>query len=362
MAYIQIVLPDLRAGGLERVRTQLTAEFTKNGHRVSMVLFRRRGELLDIIPKDVLVYSLEVDRGREAIRPLSIHFQKTKPDVVLSGLWPLTAITVVALRLARHRCRLVLSEHNQLSQQYANSGWLHMLAMRTSLALAHRLADQSVAVSQGVAKDLEALALLSSGYVHPIPNPIAPSFASEADLSRADALWAAPKGARILNVGTLKKQKNHELLLRAFARLNQPAKTLMIVGEGAESTTLKSLAQELGIQDQVRFPGFQNKTAAFYQTADLFALSSNYEGMPNVLGEALASGINIVSTDCPSGPREILEAGLYGRLTPVGDIAAFHDAMQTALSEPLPSAMLVDRARMFTPASIAQKYLSALKL
>ena len=342
------------------MRTLLAQEFVAAGHRVGVTLLRRRGDLLPLLPEDVSVHALEVDRGREAVRPLAAHLRQAKPDAVLAGLWPLTAVTAVALKLSRHNCRLVLSEHNHLSRQYSDWGKLHSLALRASLSFAHRTADSSVAVSQGVASDVEALAYLSKGTVRAIRNPIAVSQTTPDDLAKAESLWAAPKGARILTVGTLKAQKNHDLLLRAFARLDRSDKTLMFIGEGPERSRIEKLAHELGVRGQIRMAGFQNKTAAFYHSADLFVLSSNYEGMPNVLGEALASGTNVVSTDCPSGPREILEGGKYGRLTVVGDVGALHRAIESALVEPLPASLLVGRAQMFAPERIAGEYLKEL--
>jgi glycosyltransferase involved in cell wall biosynthesis len=360
LAYIELILPDLRAGGFERVRTLLAQEFIAAGHRVGVTLLRRRGELLDQLPDGVSVHSLEVDRGREALRPLAAHFREAQPDAVLAGLWPLTAITAAALKLSRHKCRLVLSEHNHLSRQYLDWGMFHSLSLRTSLSFAHRAADSSVAVSQGVSTDVEALARLPKGKVRAISNPIVASHARYDELSKAELIWEAPKGVRILAVGTLKTQKNFELLLRAFARLDLHNKTLMIVGEGPERARIENLACELGVRGQVRMAGFQKKIAAFYQTADLFVLSSNYEGMPNVLGEALAAGTNVVATDCPSGPKEILDSGKYGRLTVVGDVEALHLAIDSALANPLPASLLVSRAQMFAPERIAHQYLQEL--
>lgn len=342
------------------MRTLLAQEFVAEGHRVGVTLFRHRGELLDQLPNEVSVQALEVDRARAAIRPLAAHLRETKPDAVLAGLWPLTALTAAALKLSRHNCRLVLSEHNHLSRQYADWGKLHSLAMRASLSFAHRAADRSVAVSQGVATDVEALAYLSKGTVRAIRNPIAVSQTTPDDLAKAESLWATRKGARVLTVGTLKQQKNHSLLLRAFARLDRNDKTLMFVGDGPEQARIEQLARELGVEGQIRMAGFQQKTAAFYHSADVFVLSSNYEGMPNVLGEALASGTNVVSTDCPSGPREILEDGNYGKLTAVDDVAALHHAIEATIAEPLPAALLVERAQMFTPQQIAREYLKEL--
>jgi len=160
----------------------------------------------------------------------------------------------------------------------------------------------------------------------------------------------------------MKAQKNHPLLLRAFARLNRRDARLMFVGDGTGREALLSLARDLGVVDRVIFAGFQLDPTAFYKTADLFVLSSNYEGFGNVIVEAMAYGTTVVSTDCPSGPAEILENGKYGRLVPVRDPQALADAMQAALTEPHDPDLLKTRAADFAPAIAAKRYLELLCL
>ncbi len=165
----------------------------------------------------------------------------------------------------------------------------------------------------------------------------------------------------MLTVGSFKEQKNQQLLIRAFARLTQTTDaTLMLLGEGDLGPGLKELASALGVSNRVLFPGFHPDPTPFYRTADLFVLSSDYEGLPTVIIEALASGVPVVSTDCPSGPFEILRGGEFGTLVPVGDEVALANAMEQALSTPSDPDRLRRRALDFSPEVAARRYLDLL--
>jgi glycosyltransferase involved in cell wall biosynthesis len=193
---------------------------------------------------------------------------------------------------------------------------------------------------------------------NPIPAAVQP--APEA-LATADAIWGQG-GPRILAVGNLKLQKNHALLLRAFATLPRRDARLMLLGRGPEEANLRALATALGIADKVIFAGFHRDPAPFYATADLFVLSSDHEGFGNVIVEALSFGLRVVSTDCPAGPAEILQGGRYGRLVPVGDAPALAQAMDEALNAPVDRAALIRRAADFAPDIAARQYLELLDL
>ncbi|WP_372923147.1 glycosyltransferase, partial [Roseovarius sp.] len=125
---------------------------------------------------------------------------------------------------------------------------------------------------------------------------------------------------------------------------------------------LLSLAQELGVADRVILAGFHPDPTPFYKTADLFVLSSDYEGFGNVIVEALACGTPVVSTDCPSGPGEILDGGRYGRLVPVGDAPALAKAIETSLGDTTDRDALIRRADDFAPQIAARKYLDLVEL
>lgn len=228
------------------------------------------------------------------------------------------------------------------------------------MAAAYRLADARVGVSAGVCRDMAQLSWMRVGRFSTIYNPVrAPNGPTSEASTLADQSWLDRPGSRILSVGRFKPVKNHKLLLRAFANLASSAQ-LMMLGNGQDEAALKALAKDLGIADRVIFPGFHADPTPFYQTADLFVLSSNYEGFGNVIVEALACGTPVVSTDCRSGPREILKEGAYGTLVAVNDERALATAMREALNTKHDPERLKARARDFNVSLIADQYLKLL--
>lgn len=360
---IAILLPDLRGGGAERVMIDLAREFARLGHTVEFVLMRAAGDFLPDVRRDFAVFDLATSRTHRVAGPLAHYLRDRKPDVVIANMWPLTSVAVIGKALSRQPCSLLLVEHNTLTRQYASWGRLHNLFLSATMATTHRFADRIAAVSEGSAIDMAGLARLPSDRVTVLHNPIPqkPMPGPEAR-AMADTLWACPPGQRILTVGSLKAQKNHPLLLRAFAAMSRPDARLMLLGQGGNEVALQTLASDLGIADRVIFSGFHPDPSPFYATADLFVLSSDYEGLPTVLIEALSFGVPVVSTDCPSGPAEILQGGRFGRLVPVGDAAALACAMEDALAAPVNRAALLQRAADFAPEIAARKYLNLMGL
>jgi glycosyltransferase involved in cell wall biosynthesis len=360
---ISVVLPDLRGGGAERVSLDLAHEFARRGHAVEFALMRMAGEFLPEARAAFSVIDLKAPRTRNVPRALARYLRQRRPDAVIANMWSLTVAAVVGRSLSRLRPILLLVEHSTLSRQYRSWGWLQNQTMRFSMWLLYRGADIVSAVSLGVAKDVEELAGLSPGRVKVLHNPIrSRPPPTEVAILQAEALWNCPRGERVLTVGSLKDQKNQSLLLRAFSYLARPQARLMLLGQGDNEAALRTLAEQLGIADRVIFAGFHSDPTAFYHTADLFALSSDYEGFGNVIVEALSRGLPVVSTDCPSGPAEILENGRYGRLVPVGDAAGLAQAMDAALSETADTEALKRRAADFAPEIAAQRYLDLMGL
>ena len=360
---ISVLLPDLRGGGAERVNLDLAREFVRAGHEVEFVLMQARGELLSEARESFSVVDLATPRARALPLTLGRYLRHRRPDALLAAVWPLTVIAPVAARLSGFRCKVLVSEHNSLSVQYRDWGRGHRAAMHYSMAMGYRLADCRVGVSSGVVADISALSGLSRDAFDVIHNPVPPRPEPSADaLQGAEGLWSGPKGTRIITVGSMKAQKNYPLLLHAFARLDKPEARLMFVGNGAGRDAILSLAQDLRVADRVILAGFHPDPTPFYKTADLFVLSSDYEGFGNVIVEALACGIPVVSTDCPSGPSEILDSGRFGRLVPVGDAEAMAEAINAALDAPADRDALRHRAADFLPDIAARKYLDLLDL
>jgi glycosyltransferase involved in cell wall biosynthesis len=216
-------------------------------------------------------------------------------------------------------------------------------------------------VSEGVKDDLARAGRLSLEQIRVVPNPVVTSELFEMAAVPIDHPWFV-EGAPpvILGIGRLTTQKDFGTLIRAFAEVRgQREARLMILGEGSERPALERLARELGVRDDVVLPGFVDNPFAFLKRAALFVLSSTYEGLPGVLIQALACGTPVVSTDCDSGPREILDGGRLGILVPVGDLDALANGIREALDHPR-TRTPADVLGRFTDAAAVDAYLRVL--
>lgn len=358
---VAFVLPNLAGGGAERVALTLAEGFLERGHQVDLVLLQATGELMDKVPPGARLIDLKARRFRGALPAILHYLRSERPDGLQVSMWPLTVVAALAHRLARSTARLVLSDHNTLSKDCGGRGRLHWWLLRGSIAALYPGADARVIVSAQAADDLAWLGGLDRSSIEVIHNPIAMPAEAPRTEPAVEALWGPGPARRLLSVGGFREQKNQALLLDAFARLRQrvPAR-LMIVGEGPLRGVLEARAAKLGVADDVLLPGFRADVWPFYAAADLFVLSSDYEGFGNVLVEALASGVPVVSTDCESGPREILADGAFGALVPCGDAEALADAMEQALASRSDRDALKWRAAHFRPNKAVERYLGLL--
>lgn len=354
---IALFVPDLRGGGVERVRLLLAREFLARGHGVDLVLLRERGDLLPLVPEGARVIDLQADRIRKGFWPLVRYLRGARPDALIASMWPLTVMAPLAARLARFQGRVVISEHSPLSLAYGEHSYWHRLAMSWSQRMAYPLADARVGVSGAIADDLAMLSRLPRTRFTVIHNPAATGRVPAA--AACPAALAGRRGPVILTVGTLKPVKRHDLLLQAFQQLPPELRaTLCIVGDGPMRAALERQVVDLNLQDRVLLPGFAADPSPWYAHADVFVLASDYEGFGNVLVEALEHGLPVVSTDCPGGPAEILANGRYGRLVPVGNAMALARAIKELLAEMPDPVVLQNRAADFSVEKIAARYLN----
>lgn len=377
MSRLALLLPNLGGGGAERVQLELARAFLAAGHDVELLVTQAEGELLAEAEALCSVTDMRCNRARELLSKLTAYLRSNNPDGLVAAMWPLTAIAPFARLLSRSSTRVVVAEHNMLSRQYADWGALHRLLLRFSTALGYRLADRAVGVSSGVVADMASLSWSSASAIELIYNPLQAA-GTDSSAAAVGALpqgcWSEHVGPKLLSVGSLTAQKNHALLVRALAALPDSTAELVIAGEGPLRPQLLALAQELGVAGRVHLPGFVSDPGALYRTADLFVLSSDYEGFGLVIVEALAYALPVIATDCPSGPAEILDDGRYGTLVPVGDVQALTAAIEAAtevateadLSAPASQrcspAELTGRAASFAPATVAQRYLRCLAM
>ena len=357
---IALFVASLRAGGAERVTLNLARGFHERGVEVDLVLARAEGPLLEQVPPGVRVVDLGAARVLASLPALVRYLRRERPDTLISAVNHVNLVALWARRLAGVPCRVVVTLHNTLSTSTENAWNRRQRAIPRLMRHFFPWADEIVAVSSGVAEDFVDVTGLPASRVRTIYNPVV----SEELFERAGApiehpWFRAGQPPVILGVGRLAGQKCFGDLLHAYALLERrrPAR-LVILGEGRERPRLEALVRELGLEDGVDLPGFVPNPYAYLARAGVFALSSAWEGLPTVLIEALALGAPIVSTDCRSGPREILQGGRYGRLVPVGDPVVMAEALLGALEDPRPAHDAAAYGR-FTYAESVTAYLAA---
>lgn len=355
---VAIVFNDLLPfGGAEKLAMNIAADQIAHGYSVDIVLLNEPQNVTDVVPPGARVIKLEAPRARNALLPLIGYLRRERPDAVLASMWPMTTLMVVANMLAGSPARVIVSDHNPLSIQYAQWGRLHRHFLKATIWLTYRFASARVAVSQGVAADVAQLSSMERKAFDVIYNPINVPVATDAGRMQAEAAWQGADGKRILAVGRLKRQKNHQLLIAAFAKvLERRNARLVILGTGELEVQTRAVIDAAGLAGKVVLGGQVTDTSAWYESADLFVLSSDYEGFGNVIVEAMATGLPVVSTDCPYGPAEILADGKYGRLVPVGDAEALSDAVIRALDDTPDAEWLRRRAADISGSNSLERY------
>ncbi len=355
---IALLLPDLRGGGAEVLRLRMAQLLAQKGYEPEFWLSKSRGELLEFAKSRFPVFDLGVKRIRGLAAPLARTWMQRRPAAVLADMWPNTVVAAACyqyLRLQGLQGNLVVCDHNTLSLTPEGRGYFRMQLLRFTLRLCYPWASYRVAVSDGVASDLASVSGIAKDSFDIIYNS---GFNETRVVSGRDP-WPEAK-LRILMVGSFKEQKDHLLALEAFAKLRREDACLAILGDGELRSMLWRRCEQLGIQKQVLMPGFVPDTQDWYAHAHLFLLTSRWGGFGIVLVEALQHGLQIVSTNCRSGPAEILDHGRYGCLVPVGDSESIVSAIQQVLLKPFPNAELHRRAECFSPARMTDQYLKLL--
>ena len=375
--HLALFISGLTPGGVERSMVTLARGLADRGHRVDLVVANSEGPFRSHVSSRV--HLVDIDqwwmrlpwiRKRKRRRvlvsapALARYLRRERPDVLLSASHYVNLAAIWGRWLAGTGTPLVISQRTQLSDAITNSGFptgrrplLQWMTRRF-----YGAADMILAVSDGVADDLARVAALPRERIRTIYNPVVTADLSTQAAEPVNHPWFASDAPPvILGVGRLAAQKDFVTLIRAFARVRrQRAVKLMILGEGRKRPELERLAASLGVEGDVALPGFVKNPFAYMARAAVFVLSSGYEGLPGVLIQAMACGCPVASTDCPSGPREILAEGVYGPLVPVGDDEALARAIHRALEEPLHRDRLKARAAEFSVDRAVDRYVDVL--
>jgi glycosyltransferase involved in cell wall biosynthesis len=335
---IAIFLPGLYDGGAERVMLNLAAGLIGHGYAVDLVLVQAEGPYMNEIPSSARMVELNKkhlssQRTLSSLPSLVRYIQREKPCAMLSALNYANVIAIWAKWISRVPLQLVISEQNTFSSEQAQFPRYFRWILNSIMKLSYPMADRITAVSEGVAEDLAHVLRIEREKISVIYNPvISPEIKLKKEEPLDDPWFGNNNPPVVLATGRLTKQKGFDVLIQAFAqvRKQRPAH-LLILGEGEDRPALSSLVKELGIEQDVRLPGFITNPYPYMANASLFVLSSRFEGLPTVLVEALYCGTRLIATDCPSGPREILKNGLYGQLVPVDNVDSLSQAILSAL-------------------------------
>lgn len=361
---VAVFLPTLGGGGAERAALNLCGGLAGRGLDVDLVCVDATGPLRSEVPRGVRLNDLRAGRALRALPGLVRYLSRERPRAMLAILDRTIVLAVVGRAVARVPTRIVGGIQSTMSEA---STWSRRWQDRLRPLLArtvYRRASKIVAVSEGVARDLVDRVGVPSDLVEVIHNPVVTPELARRTREGCPHPWFPPgRVPVVLAVGRLTRQKDFATLLRAFAQLRAEREAkLVVLGEGEGRPGLEALVRELEIGEDVDLPGYVQNPYGCLARASVFVLSSAWEGLPTVLVEALATGTPVVSTDCPSGPQEILEGGRYGPLVGVGDPEALARAISDVLDHPPDRGALQDRASAYALDGVLPVYLRVLGL
>jgi len=359
---LSFFIPSLTAGGAEQVTVTIVNGLVDRGYDVELLLSRVEGDLLARLDDRVTVVDLPPDRtsvlGVVAHLPaLAAYLRRREPDALFTHLAHVSVVSLAVDRVLGGDTAVVPTHHKAFDA--APDPTAKDRIVRRLVPRSYPAAEQVIAVSGGVADSLAERTTLDRDDISVLYNPVDVAAVRARAAEPVDHDWIEDDDTEVvLFVGRIEPQKDLETWLRAFAsvRDRRPGVRAVIAGEGSQREALSAVAADLGLSDVVSMPGYVENPYRYMKQADVFLLSSRYEGLPTVLIEALACGCPVVATDCPSGPREILEDGALGRLVPVGDASGLADAVVDSLDASADPDRLRARADEFSPAAVLDEY------
>ena len=334
-----IVIHSLKGGGSERVVVNLLKGLSRRDFSITLLLYE--GIFDYPLPENVELITLDI-RSRRNILATTRGFilkiisiarliKKDKPDIIFSLLSGTNVIALLARLLSGTHCKVIVSERNHPCISLRNE--LYGGITKFLMKHCYRKAERIVAISQGIKKDLVENFNLPEEKIDVIYNPVDIAEIETLSVEETQHPWFKSGLPIIISVGRLTRQKGYPSLINVFSRVRKslPCR-LLIIGTGEEKENLVNMVNALGLNDDVEFLGFQRNPFKYMARSSLFVLSSLYEGFGNVIVEAMALGLPVISTDCPSGPSEIIEHGKSGILVPPEDEGALEQAILNLLT------------------------------
>lgn len=331
---ILFILDVLEFGGAQRVSLNILRFLNRSRFTPLLTLLKGKGNYMKMLPQDVTVYNLNLKRARFGVFDLVRILKITRPHIVFSTVNYIDEVVNVALRIYAGSYKLILRSPNFPSQNIHKYPVYVRLISRWS----YNKADMVVASTKAMKSDLQLIFDLPLEKVKLVHNPVDLQLISSLSKKSVEEKLFHTEGDDyhpvIVSMGRLTEQKGFTYLIRAFKMVqNELPSKLVIIGDGAQKRDLENLTESLGIAEDVIFLGLQSNPYKYLVNSDLFVLSSLWEGFPNSLVEAMACGIPVISTDCPSGPSEIITPGIDGLLVPPGNPEALASVVLKVLND-----------------------------
>lgn len=358
-------LSELTYGGAEKVVINLANFLVNNNYRVTILTLNNKNDFKEFINSKVELVSLNSINIKNSIIPYYKYLKKNDFDFVFSNIWPINLISAF-FKILGLKTNMILIEHCNLSEEFRKKSFFFKFLQNISIYIFYRFADKIISVSRGVQDDLIAKGAPKNKSIV-IYNPLFNSSNSNIknNIEEKKYLnWNKEVCYKIISIGQLKKQKNIPNLIEAIDILNKKnflKFKLLILGDGEERSDIEFIIKNKNLQDLVTISGWVKNPLKFLQTSDLMVLSSDYEGFGLVILEALSMGINVVSTDCKSGPSEILEHGKYGFLAKVNNPQSLAEKIIDAINYPISKKILKQRSSIFSLEEIGNKYIQILE-
>ena len=364
---IALAIPHLGGGGAERSVLRLARGLIERGHAVDILVFGKTDTLASEAPAQARQFLLEQQRINEFrdrmrivrrfglrilrflrsnllsdARSMAAYIDEERPDCILPSLPRAKLATLLAVCFAQLNPVMAPIMHSVLMNRRRR--------IRNLYTILFPIADHILAVSDGVADSVALRLRIPRNRISRVYNPVAVAEINELAQAVPGHPWMLDDGPPIvLSAGRLARVKDFPTLLRAFRQVSRNRKVrLIILGEGSWRRRLEKMIHKMGMQRVVSLPGWVPNPYAFMSRASVFVLSSKFEGLGNVLIEAMACGCPCVGTNCPSGPAEILDDGRFGRLVPVGNESELAMAIEHLLDSPPNKNMLLARAKAFS--------------
>lgn len=356
MKKIAFILASFNVGGVEKNTLRLAKAMLDKGYEVDLLVIRNEGIYKSNVDSRINVICLNKNSALRSIRSIAKYLKHTQPAALISAKDYINLVVLISKLLVNVGTKIIISVRTNLTTELKHMTLLNRVIMTVMIKLLYPFADYIVTVSKGVAKDLRKILKIKNENIKVIYNPIVDNEITEKLNQKLDVSKYG-NSKIVVSVGRLEVQKDYPTLIKAFKFvLNEVNSFLLILGEGKEREKIENLIEKLGLNDNVELIGNTDNPYMYMAASDLLVLSSKWEGFGNVIAEALAVGTPVVSTDCPSGPSEILDGGEYGILVPTENPEELAKGILNAFKKDWDKNELIQRSKEFTVEKAAQKY------